>query len=130
MQALFREWHPLEPRKWEGVSVLSNDFQPIVKSQYEIGQPFDQAEMIEHAREKVKILKSLAVWTFFLAAKNLPDPPDPGARINPLAVSLDPAKWEQEGLFAEDGMTLADALELLPGVEEFDLQARGATLPA
>jgi hypothetical protein len=86
--------------------------------------------MIEHAREKVKILKSLAVWTFFLAAKNLPDPPDPGARINPLAVSLDPAKWEQEGLFAEDGMTLADALELLPGVEEFDLQARGATLPA
>jgi flavin-dependent dehydrogenase len=128
MQGLYKEWHPLEPRKWEGVSVLCNDFEPIVKTQYELGQAFDQDEMIDRAREKVKILKALAVWTFFLAAKRLPEPPDPEARINPLVVSLDPAKWEQEGLFSDDGMTLADALELLPGVEEFDLEARGATL--
>ncbi|MGH2854331.1 MAG: NAD(P)/FAD-dependent oxidoreductase [Solirubrobacteraceae bacterium] len=128
MQGLFREWHPLEPRKWEGVSVLSNDFEPIVKTQYEIGQPFDQGEMIERAREKVEVVKAMATWIFFLAAKNLPEPPDPEARINPLAVSLDPGKWEAEGLFTEDGMTLAEALELLPGVEEFDLAARGAAV--
>ena len=130
MQDLYKEWHPLETRKWEGVSVLCNDFQPIVKTQYELGQPFAQDEMIERAREKTEILKALAVWTFFLAAKNLPDPPDREARINPLVVSLDPVKWEQEGLFSDDGMTLAEAIELLPGVEEFDLAARGATVGA
>lgn len=128
MQGLFREWHPLEPRKWEGVSVLSNDFEPIVKTQYEIGQPFDQGEMIERAREKVEVVKAMATWIFFLAAKNLPEPPDPEARINPLVVSLDPGRWEAEGLFSDDGMTLAEALELLPGVEEFDLAARGAAV--
>jgi flavin-dependent dehydrogenase len=128
MQEMYRDWHAIDQRKWEGVSVLCNDFEPIVKTQYEVGVPFAQEEMVALAKEKVEILKSLAVWTFFLAAKNLPDPPDQGARINPLAVSLKPEMWEQEGLFSEDGMTLADALELLPGVEEFDLEARGAVL--
>jgi flavin-dependent dehydrogenase len=128
MQELFRDWHAIDQRKWEGVSVLCNHFEPIVKTQYEIGLPFNDEEMIDRAREKVEILKAMAVWTFFLAAKHLPDPPDQGARINPLAVSLQPQKWEQEGLFAEDGMTLAEALELLPGIEECDLEARGAVL--
>ncbi|HEY7952581.1 MAG TPA: hypothetical protein VID70_06285, partial [Solirubrobacteraceae bacterium] len=112
----------------EGVSVLCSQFEPIAKTQYEIGQPFSQEEMIEVARGKVEILKAMATWTFFLAAKNLPDPPDQNARINPLVVSLDPKKWEEEGLFTdgEGSMSLAEATALLPGVEEFDLEARGA----
>jgi hypothetical protein len=46
-------------------------------------------------------------------------------------ISLDPARWEEEGLFVEageNGMTVAEALELIPGIEEFDLEARGARL--
>jgi len=128
MQDLYREWHAIDQREWEGVSVLCNQFEPIAKTQYEVGQPFSQDEMIEVARKKVEILKAMATWTFFLAAKNLPEPPDQNARINPLVVSLDPQKWEEESLFsdAEGGMTLAEAIALLPGVEEFDLEARGA----
>ena len=126
MQDMYRDWHAIDQRKWEGVSVLCNDFEPIVKTQYEVGQPFEQDEMVELAREKVEILKAIAVWTFFLAAKNLPEPPDQSARINPLVVSLRPEKWVEEGLLSDTGMTLAEALELLPGVEEFDLEARGA----
>ncbi len=34
----------------------------------------------------------MATWIFFLAAKHLPEPPDPDARINPLVVSLDPSE--------------------------------------
>jgi hypothetical protein len=126
MQDLYRDWHAIDQRSWEGVSVLCNQFEPIAKTQYEVGQPFSQEEMVEVARGKVDILKAMATWTFFLAAKNLPNPPDQDARINPLAVSLRPEQWEEEGLFSDTGMTLAEALALLPGVEEFDLEARGA----
>ena len=50
--------------------------------------------------------------------------------INPLAVSLQPEQWEADGLFSDDGMTLAEALEQLPGIEEMDLEARAATTTA
>ena len=65
-----------------------------------------------------------------MAAKHLPDPPDPTRLIDPQVISLDTDKWAEEGLFPDDGsgITLADALELIPGVEEFDLEARGARL--
>jgi hypothetical protein len=41
---------------------------------------------------------------------------------------LKPERWDEDGLFAEDGMTLARAKELLPGIEEMDLEARGAVV--
>ena len=37
-----------------------------------------------------------------MAAKQLPEPPEQSARINPLAVSLRPEKWAEEGLFTEE----------------------------
>ncbi len=128
MQDLYKDWHAIDQRKWEGVSVLCNHFEPIAKTQYEIGQPFSQEEMIQVARNKVELLKAMATWTFFMGAKHLPEPPDQSARINPLVVSLRPDKWQEEGLFTdgEGSMSLAEALELLPGAEEFDLEARGA----
>jgi hypothetical protein len=45
-----------------------------------------------------------------------------------LVVSLDPEKWEEEGLFDENGWTLERALELIPGIEAYDLEARSAVL--
>jgi hypothetical protein len=68
------------------------------------------------------------VWIFHKAAKNLPDPPDESVAINPFAVSLHPERWEEDGLFSGDGLTLAQALEQLPGIEEMDLEARGAVV--
>ena len=68
------------------------------------------------------------MWIFHKAAKNLPDPPDESVAINPLAISLQPEQWEEDGLFSDDGLTLAQALEQLPGIEEMDLEARGAVV--
>jgi hypothetical protein len=31
-------------------------------------------------------------------------------------------------VYSDDGMTLAEATALLPGIDEFDLEASGATL--
>jgi flavin-dependent dehydrogenase len=128
MQDLYRDWHQLDQRKFEGVSVLSTDFRPFIKAQHEMGEPFALEEMIDRAKEKVEVMKAVAVWTFHMGAKHLPDPPDPGRPIDPLMVSLRPEKWEEEGLFTDDGWTLEQALELIPGIEEYDLEARAAVL--
>ncbi len=126
MQDMYRDWHQLDQRKFEGVSVLSTEFEPFIEIQHDLGAPQELAKMIERAQDKVEVMKAVAVWTFHMGAKHLPEPPDPERAINPLAVSLRPEKWEEEGLFAADGMTLAQALELIPGIEEYDLEARGA----
>lgn len=128
LQDMYRDWHQLDQRQFEGVSVLSTQFEAFIKIQHDLGHPFELAEMIDRAHEKVEVMKAVAVWTFHMGAKHLPEPPDPTRPINPLMVSLKPEKWEEEGLFAEDGMTLARALEVIPGIEEYDLEARGAKL--
>jgi flavin-dependent dehydrogenase len=128
VQELFKEWHQIDQRKFEGVGVQSTDFEPFLTAYHDLGEDYDIDTMVARAKEKVEMLQALAVWYFHMAARHLPDPPDPSRPINPQVISLDPKKWEQDGLFDENGVTLAQALELVPGIEEFDLEARGAVL--
>jgi flavin-dependent dehydrogenase len=130
MQDVFRDWHQLDQREWEGVSVLSKDFTPMIERQRDLSAPFEDDAFKKQAEENIELVKCLAVYLFHQAAKHLPDPPDPDRPINPLGISLQPEKWEEDGLFAGDGITLAQALEQLPGVEEFDLEKRGALAEA
>ena len=60
----------------------------------------------------------------------LPEPPDENRGINPLAISLHPERWESDGLYSDDGISLVQALERLPGIEEMDLEKRGAVVAA
>jgi len=128
MQQLFRDWHALDQTQYEGVSVLSKELEPYVWAQEEIGLAGSDDELLERAHRKVETIKALAVWIFHKAARNLPDPPDESVAINPLAISLQPEQWEADGLFSDDGLTLAQALEQLPGIEDMDLAARGAVV--
>jgi flavin-dependent dehydrogenase len=129
VQELFKDWNKIDNRKFEGIGIQSTDFRPFLDAYHELGEDFDLEMMIERSKKKVEVLQALAVWYFHMAAKHLPDPPDPQRAIDPQVISLDPAKWDEEGLFVEQGgMTLAQALELIPGIEEFDLEARAAAL--
>jgi flavin-dependent dehydrogenase len=128
MQQLFRDWHALDQTQYEGVSVLSKQLEPYIWAQEEIGLAGSDEELLERARRKVETIKALAVWIFHKAARSLPDPPDENVAINPLAISLQPEQWEEDGLFSDDGLTLAQAVEQLPGIEEMDLEARGAVV--
>jgi hypothetical protein len=128
MQRLFRDWHALDQRQWQGVSVLSKQLTPYIRAQEEIGLPAEGDLMIERAKEKIEIIRALVVWTFFKAAEKLPERPDENKAIDPSAVSLDPEKWQADGLYSDDGLTLAQAREMLPGIEEMDLEARGAVV--
>jgi flavin-dependent dehydrogenase len=128
MQELFRDWRAIEKTSYEGVSVLPKQLEPYIWAQEEIGMEGDDEELLERARRKVKTIRALAVWIFHKAAKNLPEPPDENVAINPMAISLQPDRWEADGLFSGEGLTLAQALEQLPGIEEMDLEARGAVV--
>jgi flavin-dependent dehydrogenase len=130
LQPFYRDWNALDNRQSEGVSALSKELEPYITAQGHLAAPADGDEVLERARADLDKLKAFAVWVFHKAAKHLPDPPDESARINPLAISLQPDQWEADGLFSDDGMTLAEAIEQLPGVEEMDIEARAAATTA
>lgn len=126
MQELFSDWHEIYNEKWEGVSIATTQFTPMIERQRDLSRELSDEEFFAKAAKNVEELKALALWLFHKAAASLPNPPDPEAKINPLAVSLRPERWEEEGLYSDDGWTLAEAEAMLPGVEEFWLQAQGA----
>ncbi len=128
MQEMFRDWHAIDQRTFEGVSVLSTGFEQFIRVQHDMGVPYELDTMIERAQQNVEMMKAIAVWTFHMGAKHLPEPPDPSRPINPLAVSLKPEQWEAEGLFSDVGITLEQALKVIPGIEEYDLEARVAAV--
>jgi flavin-dependent dehydrogenase len=128
MQTLFREWHAIDQRRFEGVSALSKQLTPYIRAQEELGLPAPGDVLIERAKANIQTLRALAVWIFHRAARTLEERPADSTPINPSAVSLQPERWESDGLFAGEGLSLEQALELLPGVEEIDLEARGALI--
>jgi hypothetical protein len=130
MQQLFRDWNALDQRHFEGISVMSKQMRPYIEAQRDMTRPADGDEVFEVSRRNAEYVKALAVWIFHKAAKNLPEPPDENRPINPRALSLHPERWEEDGLYSDDGITLAQALEMLPGVEELDLEATGAVAAA
>jgi flavin-dependent dehydrogenase len=130
MQQLFRDWNALDQRHFEGVSILSNQLAPYIEAQRDMARPAEGDDVFEVSRRNVEYVKALAVWIFHKAAKNLPNPPEESRAINLRAISLHPERWEQDGLYADEGISLVRALELLPGIEEMDLEARGAVVAA
>jgi hypothetical protein len=58
------------------------------------------------------MMEAFAVLAFSRAATNLGDAaPGEDVKINPYAVSLDPERWEADGLFDGSGMSLVEARE-------------------
>lgn len=126
MQELFRDWHALENEPYEGVSTLSTEFKPMRQRCMQLTEAVDPDAMVEQLAQNARIMQAVAIWVFHKAARALPEPPPEDATINPDAISLKPERWNADGLFSGEGMTLAQACELLPGVEEFSLAERAA----
>jgi hypothetical protein len=130
MQELFRDWNAMENTPFEGVSVLPKTLKPYIQAQADMAHDADGDEVFENSQKNVEYLKALAVWIFHRAARNLAEPPDENRRIDPTAISLHPERWEADGLYSEDGISLVEAIEVLPGIEEMDLEKRGAVVAA
>jgi hypothetical protein len=75
--------------------------------------------------ENADLMEAYAVLAFHRAATNLADAA-PGAdeKINPYAASLDPDRWEADGLFNGSGMSLSEARQSpAAGVENLFMEA-------
>jgi flavin-dependent dehydrogenase len=116
IEAMFREWQDLEPREWRRAYVSPVSFPAMLERHIELVAGFDDETLKAKLRSNADLMEAYNVIAFHKAASALGNgAPDEDARINPYAVSLDPERWESDGLFNGEGLTLAEARETPAG---------------
>jgi flavin-dependent dehydrogenase len=128
LERVYRDWHDLDHgRDWTGIWVSPPTVEPLRDRVVDLATPMDDDALRQRFADNVGVYEAIAVAMFARAARALPDAPDLGGKaINPYAVSLDPGRWEEDGLFDGPGMTAAEATEKLPGIENVWLDERVA----
>ncbi len=118
LQPLFRESHELDRREWRDIFLSPREVPCLGVRLIGLMVDIDDETLLANSKLNQQFLEALAVILFHKAAQPLADARvDPERRIDPYAVSLDPSRWEQDGLFDGSGLTLAEALERSPGIE-------------
>ena len=120
MQEMFKQWHKIQAAELRPGFVATNNIPPVHQRHGALDEPVgDDDKLLAMFADNVEFLRGLAVLIFNQAVKSLPDQTiDENQKINPLGISLDPDRWEADGLFDESGLTVAQARELAPDVEE------------
>jgi len=112
LEAMYREWNALESREWRRAIVPTAAFPSMFQRHVEMAGGFDDETLKEKLASTADLMEGFAVVAFHRAATALGDAaPGEDEKIDPYAVSLDPDRWEADGLFSDDGMTLAQARE-------------------
>lgn len=116
MQELFREWHALGPGDWSDAFVTL--FPWLIQISDELDDDLTDDELREKAARDRKALEAFAVVVFEKASRLLEGHTvDRNRPINPYAVTLDPERWESEGLYDESGISWRDARKLTKGLQ-------------
>jgi hypothetical protein len=125
LEALFRQWHDLEEREYLRAMIQPQGFPAMFERHKDMLAGYDDDQIKARLRETADIMEAMAVIIFHRAARNLGDAaPGEDKKINPYAVSLDPERWEQDGLFSGKGLTLAEARQTgAAGVENLFMEA-------
>jgi flavin-dependent dehydrogenase len=114
--AMFVQWNELEqayvPPGWPRL------FHPLIAGLIGLVKPYPDDDAIR-AELKAEIANSeaMAIALFAKAAAALPEPPPTNRPINPYAISLDPDRWEADGLFTDEGMTIDQARAVTNGID-------------
>jgi flavin-dependent dehydrogenase len=125
LEAMYREWNALESREWRRAMVPTAAFPAMFDRHKEMVADFDDETLKARLSANADLMEAYAVLAFHRAATNLGDAaPGEDEKINPYAVSLDPDRWEADGLFNGDGMSLAEARETqAAGMENLFMEA-------
>ena len=116
MQELFRSWHRLDGRRWRDSFVTL--FPWLLQISDELDDGLDDATLGAKAKRDLAALEAFAVIVFEKAAQVLGGVEiDRRAAIDPYAVSLEPDRWESEGLFSEGGISPREARKLVKGLQ-------------
>ena len=101
MQAMFLEWNELDAgSSTPGAYVDLDDFSTLTRAHDEMGVERTPEELCDAIDYNVTFLEELATELFWRAVRVLPSPPE-RCRIDPYAISLDPERWERDGLFVD-----------------------------
>ena len=116
---LFRDWHAAgQPPNPEGLHAVPSSYPALWDRLLDLRAGLGEDELRGRADLTVEILEGMAVALLHKAAGRLPEgPPDPNRRINPYRVTLDSRSWENGMFDEEEGLTLAEARERTPGLE-------------
>jgi flavin-dependent dehydrogenase len=112
------EWHRLDDREWRRGYVSIGAYPGLAFMHVGLAAGLDDDALKAKVTENRRIMEAAAVHIFHRAAQNLDDQrPDDDAKINPYAIGLDPARWEQDGLLSDSGMSLTEARQVAEGFE-------------
>lgn len=102
LQAMFLEWLELDAGSTTaGKYVDLADFDTLTKAHDDMGEVWSDDELRSNIATNVALLEDLAKEMFWHAVRALADPPQ-RCNINPYAISLNPQRWEDDGLFLEE----------------------------
>lgn len=116
MHKLFRDWHALEKKERE--AGMPSTIPVMVEGLFGLVKEFpDDESLLDELRSNVRNSEAMAVAIFSWAVKALPDPFPTDRPLNPYVLSLDPAKWEADGLFDPEGMSIDEAKGIVRGID-------------
>lgn len=125
LERMYREWNALEDREWRRAIVPTSGFPAMFRLHSTIGAGYDDETLKTKIAENADLMEAFAVLAFHRAAQNLGDAvPGEDEKINPYAVSLDPDRWEADGLLGGEGLSVAEARQTeAAGVENLFMEA-------
>jgi flavin-dependent dehydrogenase len=112
------QWHRLDDREWRRGYVSIGDYPGLAFLHLGLAADLDDDALKAKLTENRRIMEAAAVHTFFKAAELLGDRrPAEDVKVDPYKVTLDAERWEQDGMFSDDGMSLVEARQV---AENFD----------
>jgi hypothetical protein len=124
-EMMYRQWDALENREWRRAIVPTSGFPAMLQRHLDMEGHFDDDTLARKLAETADLMEGFTVLAFNRAARNLGDQaPGEDEKINPYAVSLDPERWQADGLFDGTGMTVAEARQSpAGGIENLFMEA-------
>ena len=124
LEAMYREWNAVDSREWRRAIVPTAAFPGMFQRHVDMAGGFDDETLKEKLASTADLMEAMAVIVFHRAAQALPDAPGEDEKINPYAVSLDPGRWEADGLRNGEGLSLAEARQTpAAGIENLFMEA-------
>lgn len=112
LEGMYREWNALDSREWKRAYVSPVAFPAMLERHIELVAGFDDDALKAKIASNADLMEAYTVIAFHKAAQALDDEaPGEDEKVNPYAVSLDPSRWDGDGLINGEGLTLAEARE-------------------
>lgn len=116
-QRMFRQWNELERYPSELAHGIGRPNKAFIDSINGLVKDYTDEELRGMITHQLRVAEAMAVATFFRAGRVLPSAPDPERPVNPYGISLNHEAWGADGLYDEPGLTLTEALAVVPGFD-------------